>query len=106
MNKSEYIFIGSNDAPFFMIEISRQDHKAIIFKPDKYSKKFKDYFEQYYLGEVLHEFSYEKIIYIKDDAKCFNKIKDFKANIFSEIVIRLKNNKYLLIKNDVQLNNK
>jgi hypothetical protein len=106
MNYSEYIFIGTQENPFFMIEINKQDHNIIIFKPDKYSKKLKDFFEKYYLGEILYEINYEKITYIKDDMHKFNKIKDFNTNVLSEILIKLKNDKYILIKNDIQTNYK
>ena len=101
MNYSEYIFVGDKNEPFYMIEINRHHHSILIFKPDKYSKKLTDFFEKYYLGEILYEINYEKIIFIKDDVKHFHKIIDFKTSLLSEILIKIKNNKYILIKNNI-----
>jgi hypothetical protein len=106
MNYSEYIFIGANDEPFFMIEINKTNHSILVFRPDKYSKKLKDLFEKYYLGEILYELNYDKIIFMKDDSKNFNKIKDFHATIVSEILIKVKNDKYIFIKDDIHTNYK
>lgn len=106
MNYSEYIFIGTNDEPFFMIEINKMNHSILVFKPDKYSKKLKDLFEKYYLGEILYEINYNKIIFMKDGSKHFNKIKDFHATILSEILIKVKNDKYIFIKDDIHTNYK
>ena len=104
MNYSEYFFIGNKKNPYFMLEVNKQNHNFIIFKPDKYSKKLNDYFEKYYLGEILYEVNYEKLIFIKDDSAPFDKIKDFDTIIFSEILIKLKKNKYILIKDDIYEN--
>jgi len=106
MNYSEYIFIGTNNEPFFMIEINKTNHSILVFKPDKYSKKLKDLFEKYYLGEILYEINYDKIIFMKDDSKNFNKIKDFQATIVSEILIKVKNDKYIFIKDNIHTNYK
>ena len=101
MNYSEYIFIGAEQNPFFMIEINKTNHNIMIFKPNKYSKKLKDDFEKYYLGEILYEINYEKIILIKHDSKKFTKIKDFTTSILTELLIKIKDGKYLLIKDDI-----
>jgi hypothetical protein len=106
MKYSKYIFIGDTNEPFYMIELNKTNHSIMIFKPDKYSKKLNDFFEKYYLGEILYEINYEKIIFIKNDIKEFDKIKDLNASILSEILIKIKNDKYLLIKNDIQTNYK
>ena len=104
MNYSEYFFIGNKSNPYFMLEVNRQNHNIIIFKPDKYSNKLKDYFEKYSLGEILYEINYEKLIFIKNDSKSFDKISDFDTIVFSELLIKLKKNKYILIKDDIYEN--
>ena len=101
MDCPEYIFIGPKEEPFFMIELNKSQHTIMILKPDKYSKKLKDVFEKYYLGEILHKINYDKLITIKDDGKEFTKIKDFTATILSELLIKIKNNEYFLIKEDI-----
>jgi hypothetical protein len=105
MNFSEYFFIGNKNEPQFMLEVNRREHNIIIFKPDKYSKKMTDFFEKYYLGEILYEIvNYDKIIFIKDDAKKFDKIKDFNTFILSEILIKMDDEQYMLIKDDIYEN--
>jgi hypothetical protein len=69
MNYSEYFFIGNKKNPYFMVEVNRQNHTIIIFKPDKYSKKQKDYFEKYSLGEILYEINYEKMFFMMKEIR-------------------------------------
>lgn len=106
MKCSKYIFIGLKKSPSFMVEINKESHSILIFKPDKYSEKLKDFFEKYYLGEILYEINYEQIIYMKNDTKNFNKIEDFDTTILSELLIKIKNDKYLLIKENITKNYK
>ena len=102
MNYSEYYFIGNKNQPYFMLEINKKDHTIIIFKPDKYSKKMKDFFEKYYLGKISYEIvNYEKIFFIKNDSKKFDKIKDFNTFILSEMLVKLDDDQYILIKDDI-----
>jgi hypothetical protein len=102
MTYSKYFFIGNKANPYFMLELNKQKHTIMVFKPDKYSQKMKDFFEKYYLGEILYEINYEKMFFIKNDATRFDKITDFDTTILSELLIKLKKtNKYILIKEQI-----
>lgn len=65
----DIIFIGNKKKPLYMIEFDKNKKKIIIYKPDKYSLKMKDFFETYYLGEIVSEVKYKKYYYIKADCK-------------------------------------
>ena len=105
MVRSEFIFIGNKKKPFYMIEIIREKHFIIIYRPDKYSAKEKDFFDRYYLGETF-EIEYDKIIYIKDSLLYYSKSEkesEVDSHILPEMIIKTEN-KYILVKESVKYN--
>jgi hypothetical protein len=86
-----------------MLEIDKENHKIIISRPDKHSLNIKNFFEKYYLGEILYEIKYEKIIYSEDNLKDYTKLDGKMGEgslLLSECIIKTKN-KYLWIKDDI-----
>jgi hypothetical protein len=95
----DIIFIGNKQKPLYMIEFDKHKKKIIVYKPDKYSLKMKDFFETYYLGEIVYEIKYTKYYYIKTDCKNYLD-KHLRLYLLSEILFETPN-KYLLIKDDL-----
>lgn len=103
MISTNFIFIGNKTNPGYMIEIIKERHTIIIFRPDKYSKKITDFFDYYYLGETF-EVNYDKVFYKQNDLKPFAKSKRESKIIsewLSEIVIKTADN-YILINEEIQ----
>ena len=91
------IFIGNKNNPSYMIEIYKNKKKIIIYKPDKYSLKIKEFYDQYALGEIVYELNYKKFFFMKNDCRCYlNKY----IYLLSEIVFETKD-KYILIKDSI-----
>jgi len=91
------IFIGNKNNPSYMIEIYKNKKKFIIYKPDKYSLKIKEFYDQYALGEIVYELNYKKVFFMKNDCHCYlNKY----IYLLSEIVFETKD-KYILIKDSI-----
>ena len=89
-----------------MVEIHRKHKKIVIFKPDKYSMKLKDFCEKYYLGELVYEIDYCKIFYMKNDLRDYGELFETDldgSRILSEMVIKTKR-EYFLIRNDIYTN--
>lgn len=102
MSLTDFFFIGNKKNPTFMIEINRDNHILTIFTPDKYSKKSKEFFEIYYLGNILFQGKYQKIAYKKNDKKVYD-AKDGSienAIIVSEMIIQTKK-MYFFVKDDL-----
>lgn len=103
MISTNFIFIGNKKNPSFMIEIIKEKHMIIVYRPDKYSKKITDFFDYYYLGETF-EVKYEKLFYKKNDLITFTKSNNESQVIsewLSEILIRTETN-YILINTEIQ----
>ena len=102
---TDMFFIGNKNNPSFMIEFNKKKKKVIIYKPDKYSLKTKDFLEHYTLGEILYETKYKKYYYIKKKCQLFNKTNTYfnlEEDVFllNEIIILL-NDKYLLVRDSI-----
>ena len=103
MVRSDYIFIGDKKKPFYMIEIIKSKHLIVIYRPDKYSEKEKDFFDRYYLGET-YEIEYDKIIYMKNSLLYYSKSEkesDLCSHILPEMIIKSEN-KYILVRDSVK----
>ena len=103
MISTNFIFIGNKTNPSYMIEFIKEIHTIIIYRPDKYSKKITDFFDNYYLGETF-EVKYDKVFYKKNQLKPFAKSKTESKIIsewLSEIVIKTKDN-YILVNEQIQ----
>ena len=102
MSLTDFFFIGDKKNPTFMIEINRDTHILTIFTPDKYSKKSKEFFETYYLGNILFQGKYQKIAYKKNDKDIYD-AKDGSienAIIVSEMIIQTKK-MYFFVKDNL-----
>jgi len=88
------IFIGNKNNPSYMIEIYKNKKKIIIYKPDKYSLKMKEFYEQYSLGEIVDEINYKKFFFIKKDCQVFMEKSIY---LLSEIIFETKD-KFILVK--------
>jgi hypothetical protein len=93
------IFIGNKNNPNFMIEIYKNKKKFIVYKPDKYSLKIKEFYEQYALGEIVHDIHYKKFYFIKNDCKQYLNKYEY-IHLLSEIVFETKD-KYIWIKDSI-----
>jgi len=103
MSLTDFFFIGDKKKPTFMIEINRDTHILTIFTPDKYSKKSKlEFFETYYLGNILFQGKYKKLAYKKNDKEVYD-AKDGSienAGILSEMIIQTKK-MYFFVKDNL-----
>lgn len=107
MISSNFLFIGNKKKPFYMIEFIKKKHLMVIYRPDKYSEKSKDFVDKYYLGETL-EIEYEKIYYIKKNLVKYSKTeKECKivSDILPEMLIKTKK-RYILVNESVTYSEK
>lgn len=104
----DVFFIGSKKNPYYMVEINRKNKKIVIYKPDKLSLKCKDFCEKYYLGELIYDIDYCKIIYMKKDLIEYTELCNtfYEGSfILSEMVIKTnKTGEYFLLKDKIYTN--
>jgi hypothetical protein len=81
-------FVGNKVKPSYLVEIASKN--VNIYKPDKYSKLEKDFYEKYSLGELVFTSKYTSITFEKKP------VVYKKKYYMPEIIFKIKN-KFLVV---------
>jgi len=86
----EHYFVGKRAKPSFLVSVQKTKKNVTIYKPDGASKN-EEFFEKYYLGQVLVETKYSDIIFINKPVKFKNHYE-----YVPEIILKIKGKYYMV----------